>query len=80
MLEADQLNEAQLSGMTVSLQNFEGTAYSLFFQISTYGDAINSIGTGNKLLLSTELTLSYAVDEDTAFDFVVPLKFIVEMQ
>lgn len=80
MLEADQLNEAQLSGMTVSLQNFEGTAYSLFFQISTYGDGINSIGTGNKLLLSTELTLSYAVDEDTAFDFVVPLKFIVEMQ
>ena len=66
--------------VSLSLQNFVGAAYSLFFQISTYVDATNIIQTGDKILLPLELTLSYAVDADTTFDFVVPLKFIVEMQ
>lgn len=81
-LTKEQLNETQINKMTVSLslQNFDGAAYSLFFQISTYVDATNIIQTGDKILLPLELTLSYAVDADTTFDFVVPLKFIVEMQ
>ena len=65
--------------MTVSLQNFDGTALS--FKISSYDVTLNSsIVAGDKILLPLELTLSYAVDADTTFDFVVPLKFMVEMQ
>lgn len=78
-LTKEQLNETQLSGMTVSLQNFDGTALS--FKISSYDVTLNSsIVAGDKILLPLELTLSYAVDADTTFDFVVPLKFMVEMQ
>lgn len=69
--------EAQINEMSVGQLNFDSTAYSLSFQIPTYK---NSIQAGDKILLPLELTLSYAVDEDTTFDFVVPLKFIVEMQ
>ena len=79
MLDINQLNEAQLSGITVWLQNFEDTAYSLSFQISTYDETTNSIVMNDKILLPLELTLSYAVDEDTTFDFVVPLIFMIEM-